>query len=170
MRHLALGVLLTAASFIHREARAQVEVRWGAPDDQPRRAVAFGLGSDVGMLGLRYVQFFPPSPLALWAAAGTDAAGAGCDLVLPHLHIRHPPSPAPDRYEAFVSLGLTTQYRWVSSAAGTWLVELGLRRWADASRRWFGEFAFGGNRHLWGGDPWAGSAGLAVRLQMGATF
>jgi hypothetical protein len=156
---------------VSRASSAQVQVRaqWGEPDDQPRHALAAGLGSEVGF-GLRYTQFTPGSPWAPWVAAGLLASGAGCDLSLPTILFRRPAEVRSPAAEGFVSLGLTVEYADVPHVAGTGFAALGYRRWVHPRRLWFWEVSVGVNQHLWGDRPWGGYTGFAGRLQWGTTF
>ncbi len=168
MRHLALAVALAASTVVH-PALAQVRVHWGTPEDQPLHTLSFGVGSEVGMLGIRYVRYFPSQPVALWGSVGLGAAGLGAELTMPTLRIGAAPDAPPPRLDVFLSAGLTTQYAGVSRPTGTWLLLAGLRRWGIA-RAWFTEVAVGQSGRLWGAEPWSGPMGLAMRLQFGTTF
>jgi hypothetical protein len=150
--------------------QVQVQVQWGEPDEQPRHALALGAGSEMGLIGLRYVQFTPGSPVAWWVAGGSHAAGVGWDVSLPSILFHRPLEVPVPTTEGFVTIGLTFEYAEVPRAAGTGVASIGLRRWFKPRRFSFLELSFGVNQHLWGGRPWGGDTGAAARLQWGLTF
>ena len=134
----------------------QAQVQWGEPDGQPRHAVALGAGTEMGLIGLRYVQFTPGSPVAWWVAAGAHAAGVGWDVSLPSILFHRPLDVPVPTTEAFVTVGLTLEYAEVPKAAGTGFASIGLRRWFEPRRFSFRELAFGVNQRVGGGRPWDG--------------
>ncbi len=148
----------------------RAQVQWGAPEEQPRHASAIGLGTEMGMIGLRYVHFTPGSPVAWWVAAGAQAAGVGWDVNLPSIVFHRPLEVPVATSEGFVSLGATLEYAEVPQPAGTVFAALGYRRWYNPRRLWFLEISLGVNQRLWGGRPWGGNTGLAGRFQWGTTF
>lgn len=148
----------------------RVKWQWGEPDEQPRHAVALGPGSEVGLIGLRYVQFTPGSPVAWWVGAGMHAAGIGWDVSLPSILLHRPLEVPVLTTEAFVTIGLTVEYAEVPTLAVTGIAAFGMRRWFEPRRFSFLEFSFGVNQRLWGGRPWLGNTGGAGRLAYGVTF
>jgi hypothetical protein len=124
-------------------------VEWGPPPDQPRNAVAVGLGNVVGIIGVRYQRFLAPGPLVAWVGVGAYGGGVGFELSLPRLLLIERARAPIRELEGYISLGLTQGWLGDVPHTGSAVAELGLRSWYGG-RTMFFDFGIGGSHGVWG--------------------
>jgi hypothetical protein len=164
MKRLAAVV---ASSIALTPSMARAQIRWGPPIEQPSNVVAAGIGTVVGVIGVRYARFLAPSPFSVWAGAGALGGAAGLELTLPRIAFGDVSRSPIGDVEAYLSAGLLQDWGRGSPRPGSLVIETGIRRWVSA-RSGYVDFAIGGRREIWGtSQP---GAALALRALVGVAF
>jgi hypothetical protein len=155
MNRLIVGMIVVFGFWACRSATAQV---WEARDRVHPHALSLGVGSSVGVLGIRYTHAIGNTPLAAGLGVGAGAAIPQIEMVL-----------GPEGTQHYLGIGLMVGWAGTLRNTGTLTIELGRRQWFSDERTYF-DVGLAFLPSLWG-EPDFGLLGIAFpRGQFGFTF